>query len=46
MEIRRRIEPRLDRQSDDTSLGSLFVVALAFFIALLLAIGGLLRFLW
>lgn len=46
MAIWRRIEARLDRQSDDTSLGSVFVVVLTFFIALLFAIGGLLRFLW
>ena len=46
MEIWRRIETRLDRQSDDASLGSIFAVVLAFFIALLFAIGGALRFLW
>jgi hypothetical protein len=46
MEIWRRIETRLDRQSDDANLGSIFLVVLAFFIALLVAIGSLLRFLW
>ena len=45
MAIWRREQARLG-QSDESSLGSIFVVALAFFLAVLFAIGGLLRYLW